>query len=227
MSMRLSAAASCDDVVDDDDESLVTVAGIDIGTKNLSWCILSIGGSARTTIHSWTKTAIYSGDTNPRTDELLKSAVDVFRQLDAEFARCEHVYIESQSYAQEVMREVAAAILAHFYTTRSQRPVSFVHGGTKYRLATTDEKVAAERGPRGGKSTTYEANKRLSVILCERLIRETCDRVQEALDVLMAAEKRDDFADSFLLAYAHAHPTHVKLSRKLATVDKRQRKIVF
>lgn len=177
------------------------VMGIDIGTRNLSYCVLRADG----TVATWALVDITlqpgTSYVLDRTDDLVSSAWRALHADQAGWAGVHTIVIESQSFATVIMQNIAAGLLAYLEVVRTLEPaaaftVEFVHPATKYRDATAADNAA------GGKGTTHARNKRISIAIASRLLNATIPARHPVRAFFDVPTKRDDLADSFLLARA-------------------------
>ena len=186
--------------------------GIDIGIRNISCCALQKDADGGWAITRWELHDLlnYTGDQYASCQDL--NCVDLHAVLDHAlpllFPRdwvvhnVQHVCIEQQPHGRcgnpklvllaHLLYDYFYALLRHSRFGETLLSVAFVSPNSKYNQAWLDQYGQIRQKRHGDR-------KRLSIYLTENLVRDLGVRNQSGT-VFEAHQKRDDLADSFLLA---------------------------
>lgn len=189
---------------------MLTTLGIDIGIVNFSFCVLRIDQDGRQTVKRWERVNLLNMCMFPKTFSCKKiKPVDIHtiaetvlpKLFDAvDFIQAHeihHVAIEQQphgKYANTRMISFSHLVFAYFRRLVCRgviTTVRFMSASQKYQ-----RKFLDQTGLRRAKG--YKNRKDLGVCI----VRFFCDKFGIALECFETEGKKDDLADSFLLAYS-------------------------
>jgi len=164
------------------------IAGIDPGKKHLGFCIFD---TVTNRIEKWE--LLHVDETSPRT--LVASIRDVFEDV----ARCHRVYIERQPPQNTSMCRVQHYLQMYLELKCPMCEVFIVQASKRTRFL----KAAAASCPTKLLFDTYHQRKKSSVAYVDHLLANGDVQCSDDLrSRFSSAEKRDDFAEALLLAFA-------------------------
>lgn len=171
------------------------VLSIDVGIKNLSYCVLDYDDNDnKIRVHDWNNIAVMDGNCKKVNVELITEAV--LEALMNAFAveddfRADYVIIENQPMLKNgIMKTVAVIIYTFFNMMKLQfgnvDQVKFVSAANKLKCNIATSSAS---------TSSYKDRKKLSIQYAVAYIPKVCP---DRLEWFMSQKKKDDCADSLL-----------------------------
>jgi hypothetical protein len=196
---------------------MVRILAIDVGIKNMSYCLLETGGKpveSRPRIVQWKNISVLSPSMNCKTTSLDCITESMLLKLGDHFdSDCivDTVVIENQPATKnQTMKSVSMVIYTYFHMLRLQ------YGQVEQvRFSPATNKLKCKKRFKAPFSSlpqkTYAQRKSLAVRLTKGYLEEWFDTNTNTLKDLEwfdAQKKKDDLSDAFLLAVYHAEKLH-------------------
>lgn len=170
-----------------------TILSIDVGIKNLSFCLFQTS-KEQTTVVNWKNITVYDGNAKKVNIEVLTEHVlqSLMEHFD-ETSNIDIVLIENQPMLKNgLMKTVAVVIYTFFNVLKIQfgnvKSVKFVSATNKLKCFLSNNTNATST-----KKTDYKERKQLSIDLAKLYIDKICP---SKLEWFMQQTKKDDCADS-------------------------------
>ncbi len=162
------------------------IGSIDLGTRNLAWCVLNDYGTGHEKIQEWKLIDLGAEDFN-KTD--IATCVELLLKKLEDFPEVDHVFLEQQPVSRVGVSNIKTKVLSHIcqaHFVLRNTPVQFVSALRNKELK-TDE----------GKDLSYAQRKKAAVEKTKALLKDD----KKWLDYLLTFKKKDDLADCYLQAF--------------------------
>ena len=182
------------------------VLSFDIGTKNLSYCIIDYKSVESYDILDWNVLDISTKSKKKNIYLLAENIITIFDTYDI-FKSVDSVIIENQPCMKNpAMKSIQIIVFTYFMmhkkTTNIQN-VILVSPKTKFNCYSGPEDIICVDHLK----SAYSRRKKKAIICCNYIINNTATINKKWMEVFAKTKKKDDLADSFLLNLTYSFST--------------------